>query len=57
MLDVEGGGWVGVLLSVGVVDFFGALFEVFVHVRDFGYMGSLHGGLVPLRSGFIVVLL
>lgn len=56
-MDVEGGGWVGALLSVGVVELFGALFDVFVHVWDFGHVGGLHGGMVPLCSGFVRVLL
>lgn len=45
----------GVFVPVGVVEFFGALFDVFVHVWDLGHVGGLHGGVVPLCGGFVVV--
>lgn len=57
---VECWGVVGVFVSVGVVEFFGALFDVFVHVwdvRGFGCVGGLHGGVAPLCGGFVGVLL
>ena len=60
MLYVECWGVVGVFVPVGVVEFFGALLDVFVHVwdvRDFGCVGGLHGGVAPVCSGFAGVLL
>lgn len=54
----------GVFVPVGVVEFFGSLFDVFVlvwDVGDFGCVGGLHGGAVPFVWwfcwGFIVAFL
>ena len=50
---VECWGVVGVFVPVGVVEFFGALLDVFDHVWDFGRVGVFHG----MRGSFCVAVL